>query len=76
MSTVKTHNFNLFLVPTQRPIQWVQEALSLGVKRPEREADHSHPSSSEVKECVKLYLHFPVHLHCLLLSLKHRDNFT
>jgi hypothetical protein len=25
-------------------------ALSLGVKRPEREADHSPPSSAEVKE--------------------------
>jgi hypothetical protein len=31
----------------------------LGVKRPGREADHSPPSSSEVKECVELYLHFP-----------------
>jgi hypothetical protein len=25
-------------------------SLSLGVKRPECEADHSHPSSAEVKE--------------------------
>jgi hypothetical protein len=24
----------------------------LGVKRPGREADHSHPYSAEVKECV------------------------
>jgi hypothetical protein len=29
----------------------------LGVKRPGREADHSPPSSAEVKEWVKLYLH-------------------
>jgi hypothetical protein len=36
--------------PTQLPIQWVPGALSLGVKRPEREADHSPPSSAEVKE--------------------------
>jgi hypothetical protein len=28
-----------------------------GVKRPGREADHSTPSSAEVKECVELYLH-------------------
>jgi hypothetical protein len=28
------------LGPTQPPIQWVSGALSLGVKRPEREADH------------------------------------
>jgi len=27
------------------------------VKRPGREADHSPPSSAEVKECVELYLH-------------------
>jgi len=28
------------LGPTQPPIQWVPEALSLVVKRPAREADH------------------------------------
>jgi hypothetical protein len=38
------------LGPTQPPIQWVRGALSLGVKRPGREADHSPPSSVEVKE--------------------------
>jgi hypothetical protein len=37
---------------------WVAVALSLGIKRPGREADHSPPSSAEVKECVELYLHF------------------
>jgi hypothetical protein len=31
------------LGPTQPPIQWVPGALSLGVKRPGREADHSPP---------------------------------
>jgi hypothetical protein len=36
--------------PTQPPIQWKTGALSLGVKRPGREADHSPPSSIEVKE--------------------------
>jgi hypothetical protein len=30
-----------------------------GVKRLAREPDHSPPSSTEVKERVKLYLHFP-----------------
>jgi hypothetical protein len=30
--------------------QWVPGALSLGVKRPGREADRSLPSSAEVKE--------------------------
>jgi hypothetical protein len=32
------------------PIQWVPGTLSLGVKRPGREADNSPPSSAEVKE--------------------------
>jgi hypothetical protein len=38
------------LGPTQPPIQWVLATLSLEVKRPGREADHSPPSSAEVKE--------------------------
>jgi hypothetical protein len=43
------------LGPTQLPIEWVPGALSLGVKRPGREADHSHPSSAEDKnEWVEL----------------------
>jgi hypothetical protein len=37
------------LGPTQPPIQWVMGALSPGVKRPGREADHSPPTSSEIK---------------------------
>jgi hypothetical protein len=37
-------------VPSQPPIQWVPGALSLGIKRPGREDDHSPPSSAEVKE--------------------------
>jgi hypothetical protein len=36
------------LGPTQSPIQWVPGALSLGVRRPERLADHSAPSSAEM----------------------------
>jgi hypothetical protein len=34
----------------QPPIQWVPRALSPGLKRPEREADHSTPASAEVKK--------------------------
>jgi hypothetical protein len=34
---------------TQPPSQWLQGALSLGVKRVKSEADHSPPSSAEVK---------------------------
>jgi hypothetical protein len=40
---------DLSLGPTQPPIQWVPGAVFLGVKRPDREADHSPPSSAEVK---------------------------
>jgi hypothetical protein len=36
------------LGPTQPPNQWVPGALSLGVKRPGSEADHSPQSSAEV----------------------------
>jgi hypothetical protein len=35
---------------TRPPIQWVTGALSLGVKRPGREADLSPPISAEVKK--------------------------
>jgi hypothetical protein len=38
-------------------IQWIPGSLSLRVKRLGREADHSPPSSAEVKERVELYLH-------------------
>jgi hypothetical protein len=63
------------LWPTQPPIQWVPGSLSLGVKRPGREADHLSPPSAEVKVWVELYLHS---LNTSLLSgaqLKQRDNF-
>jgi hypothetical protein len=56
------------LGPTQPPIQWVAGALFLGVKRSGREADHSPPSSAEVKECMELYLHSPIRLHGVVLS--------
>jgi hypothetical protein len=42
---------------TQPPIQWEPGALSVVVKWPVREADHSTLSSAEFKECVGLYLH-------------------
>jgi hypothetical protein len=41
---------------------------SLEVKRPRRVADHSPPSSTEVKEYVELYPHSPISLHGLVLS--------
>jgi hypothetical protein len=62
------------LGPNQPPIQWVPGALSLWVKRPGREADHSLPSSAEVKNAWSYTSTPPIRLHgwCLV---KHRDNF-
>jgi hypothetical protein len=48
--------------PTQPPIQMGTRGSFPGVKRAWREADHSPPSSAEVKERVKLYLHSPIRL--------------
>jgi hypothetical protein len=64
------------LGPTQPPIQWLSGALSLGVKRQRREADHSSPSGTEVKEFVEPYLHSPNTHSWRGAQLKHRDNFT
>jgi hypothetical protein len=45
-----TTAFRTALGSTQPPIQLITGTLSLRVKRPGREADHSPPSSAEVKE--------------------------
>jgi hypothetical protein len=63
------------LGPTQPPIQWVPGALSLGVKRPVREADHSPPSSAEVKNAWR-YTSTPQYVFMEWRIVKHRDNFT
>jgi hypothetical protein len=62
----------------QPPIEWVPGGPSLGVKRLGPEADHSPPSSAEVKECVELYLHSPStpSWSGVKLKIKHRDNLT
>jgi hypothetical protein len=53
---------------TQPPIQCVPGALSPGIKRPGHEADHSPPTSAEVKKNVNLYIHSPIRLHGLVLK--------
>jgi hypothetical protein len=56
------------LGPTQPPIQWVSGALSPGVKRPGREADHSHPASAEVKKTWVYTSTPPIRLHGVVLN--------
>jgi hypothetical protein len=56
------------LGPTQPPIQWVPWALSLGVKRPKHEADHSPPSSAEVKNEWSYTSNPPIRFHGVVLS--------
>jgi hypothetical protein len=60
------------LGPTQPPIQWVPGALSLGVKRPGREADHSLPSSAEIKDAWS-YTSTPQYVFLAWCLIKHRD---
>jgi hypothetical protein len=56
------------LRPTQPPIQWVPGALSLRVKRPGCEAEHSPPSSAEVKNAWSYTSIPPIRLHGVVLS--------
>jgi hypothetical protein len=56
------------LGPTQPPIQWVLGGLSLGIKRPERESDHSPPSSAEVNNAWSYTSTLPISLRCLVVS--------
>jgi hypothetical protein len=53
---------------TQPPIQCVQEALSLGVKQPAREAEDSPPSSAEVKNAWSYTFTPPIRIHGVVLS--------
>jgi hypothetical protein len=57
------------LGPTQPPIQWVPEALSLGVKRPGREADRLPLSGAEVKNACS-YTSTPQYAFMAWCSIK------
>jgi hypothetical protein len=61
------------LGPTQPPIQWVPWALSLRLKRPEREADYSPLSSAEVKNAWSYTTTPPIRVHILAIN-KTGDN--
>jgi len=56
------------LGPTQPPIKWVPVALSLGVKRPGREADHSTLTNAEVKNAWSYTSTLSIRLHGVVLS--------
>jgi len=56
------------LGPTQGPIHWILRALSLGIKLPGLEFDHSPPSSAEVKNAWSYASNIPVRFHGVVLS--------
>jgi hypothetical protein len=58
---------------TQPPNQWVPAAFSQGVKRPDREADHSPPSSAEVKNAWRFSF---ASCYMFMAVLKHKDSFV
>jgi hypothetical protein len=55
------------LRPTQPPLQWVPLAVSPGVKRPRREADHTS-NLFRGQEYADLYSHFPVRFQGVMLN--------
>jgi hypothetical protein len=55
------------LGPTHTPIQWISGTLSLGVKHPGCEADHSTPSSAKVKNAWSSTSNRPIRLHSVVL---------
>jgi hypothetical protein len=59
------------LGPIQPPVQWIPGALSLGVKRPGREADHSPPYSSDVKNAWSIHP-LPQYASMLWCSVKNK----
>jgi hypothetical protein len=58
----------LALGPTQPPVQWLPEALSLGVKRLGCDADHSPPPNAKVKNSWSYTSTPPIRLHGVVLS--------
>jgi hypothetical protein len=61
---------------TQPPSQRVSEALSPRIKRPGREADHSPPSSAEVKNAWSYASTHPTNVFMAQCLVKNRGNFN
>jgi hypothetical protein len=70
-----TTTSRMALGPTQPPIQWVPGALSLGIKQPGHEANHSPPSSAEVENAWS-HTSTPQYVFMAWCLVKYRDNFT
>jgi hypothetical protein len=75
----KNFHFSMSFIPALGPIQlpspYVPGALSLGVTRLGREADHSPPASAEVK---KSWVYTSILLYSFMAQclVKHRNSFT
>jgi hypothetical protein len=63
------------LRPTQPLVQWVPGALSLGLKRQDREADYTPPFTVEVKNAWN-YASTPKYVFMAWYLVKHTDSFT
>jgi hypothetical protein len=80
---LKLQSFHRFLINTDRlrnlpasfPMSTEEGAVSLGVERPGREADHSPPTSAEVKNSWG-YTSIPPLVFMAGRLVKHRDNLT
>jgi len=70
LQTLFTATFRLALGPIQPPLQWVS-----GIKRPESEADHLPPSSTEIKNAWS-YISTRPYVFMAWCLVKHRGNFT
>jgi hypothetical protein len=49
------------------PIQWILGSLSLGVKRPGREADNTHPSGADIKKACSYTSSPSIRFHVVVL---------
>jgi hypothetical protein len=63
------------LRPTQPPIQWVHGIISLGIKRPWLEVDHSPTSIAEIKNMWS-YNSTTQYVFMVWGLVKHSDNFA
>jgi hypothetical protein len=63
----------LALGSTRPRIKWVLVVVSLGIKRPRREADHSPPSIAEIKN-VRSYSSIPQYVFMAWYVVSHRYN--